>query len=82
MQAGTKHDALHPLVGWHVDPVVNVLAVVFHAQYLHDAGGTVTPSETQEMQFLLTAEGATALRDALDAALRTIMAPVPHRHRH
>lgn len=76
------NSALHPLVGWDVDPVVNVLAVVFRAQYLRDSGGTVVPDETQEMQFLLTAEGATELRDALDAALKTIMAPVPRGQQH
>jgi hypothetical protein len=74
--------ALHPLVGWDVDPVINVLAVVFRAQYLRDSGGTVVPDETQEMQFLLTAEGATALRDSLDAALKTMMAPVPRAQQH
>lgn len=77
-----KDSALHPLVGWDVDPVINVLAVVFRAEYLRDSGGTVVPDETQEMQFLLTAEGATELRDALDAALKTMLAPGPHAQRH
>jgi len=77
-----KESALHPLVGWDVDPVSNVLAVVLRAEYLRDSGGTVVPDETQEMQFLLTAESATELRDALDAALKTIMAPVPRAQQH
>ncbi len=77
-----KDSALHPLVGWDVDPVLNVLAVVLRAEYLRDSGGTVVPDETQEMQFLLTAESATELRDALDAALKTIMAPVPRDKQH
>jgi hypothetical protein len=85
-KAGTnmtpKDSALHPLVGWDVDPVMNVLAVVLRAEYLRDSGGTVVPDETQEMQFLLTAEGATELRDALDAALKTILAPVPRGQQH
>ena len=76
------NSALHPLVGWDVDPVLNVLAVVLRAQYLRDSGGTVVPDETQEMQFLLTAEGATDLRNALDAALKTMMAPVPRGQQH
>lgn len=75
-----RRDALHPLVNWDVDPVINVLAVVFRAQYLRDPGDNAIPKETQEMQFLLTAEGATELRDALDAALQTIMAPDSHAH--
>lgn len=74
--------ALHPLVGWDVDPVINVLAVVLRAEYLRDSGGTVVPDETQQMQFLLTAEGATELRDALDAALKTILAPASHGQQH
>ena len=77
-----KEPALHPLVGCDVDPVINVLAVVLRAEYLRDSGGTVVPDETQEMQFLLTAEGATELRDALDAALKTILAPVPRGQQH
>lgn len=77
-----RDTALHPLVGWDVDPVMNVLAVVFRAEYLRDSGGTVPPDETQQMQFLLTAEGATELRDALDAALKTILAPVPRGQQH
>ena len=77
-----KSDTLHPLVGWDVDPVMNVLAVVFRAEYLRDGGSNVVADETQEMQFLLTAESATELRDALDAALKTILAPVPRSKQH
>ncbi|HSQ04877.1 MAG TPA: hypothetical protein VLN59_12620 [Burkholderiales bacterium] len=77
-----KSNALHPLVGWDVDAVTNVLAVVFRAEYLRDGGSSVVADETQEMQFLLTAESATELRDALDAALKTIMAPVPRSKQH
>lgn len=77
-----KSSELHPLVGWDVDPVMNVLAVVFRAEYLRDGGSTLTADETQEMQFLLTAESATELRNALDAALKRIMAPVPRSQQH
>lgn len=79
---GPKESALHPLVGWDVDPVSNVLAVVLRAEYLQDSGDTKVPDETLEMQFLLTAESAGELRDALDAALKTIMAPVPRAQQH
>jgi hypothetical protein len=82
IETNSQDSALHPLVGWDVDPVVNVLAVVFRAEYLRDSGGTVVPDETQQMHFLLTAESATELRDALDAALKTMTAPVPRRQQH